>query len=206
MSKHPTPFDLGLSLAWEFKEVLSGDLMRDRPAVREKRFPIIGPRPTGPMTQPKENPGAAGPYIYFVYDATTLIKYIGKANDLTVLHRWIRPDARTGLHQWAHGTNLVKKKATVEFIADELRNGRTPVRLYFSNASALREAVAKRSAALGIAPGELRTLSPIEFVARLEHYLIHMLKPEWNVQHKGIAPVGPLARCGDFWVSQASAL
>lgn len=142
-----------------------------------------------------------------MYDATGEIKYIGKADERTVLYRWIRPDARTGLHQWSHGTNSAKKKGTIEFISDEIRSGRTPVRLYFSNASLLRASVVKRSTVLGVASEELHALSATEFVDRLEHYLIHALRPEWNVQRKRAAPRGPIARCGDFWlIAQASAL
>lgn len=207
LHKHPTPRDLSLALAWEFSEVLPGDFMRDRPSVRDKRFPVLGPRPNGPMTQPKENAGATGPYIYFVYAASGEIKYIGKADERTVLYRWIHPDARTGLHQWSHGTNSATKKATVEFIADEIRNGRTPVRLHFSSAAALRASLLKRSAALGIVQDEIQALPPTELIDRLEHYLIHALRPEWNVQRKRVPPVGPISKCGDFWVgAQPSAL
>lgn len=207
MSRHPTPRELSLSLAWEFTEVLPGDFVRDRPSVRDKRFPIIGPRPVGPMTQPNENAGAPGPYIYFVYDASGQIRYIGKANERTVLYRWIRPDARTGLHQWSHGTNSATKKATVEFIADEIRSGRVPVRLYFSNASVLRAAVLKRAAALGLPQEELRALPDTQLVDMLEHYLIHALRPDWNVSRKSVPPAGLIAKCGDFWVvPQANAL
>lgn len=205
--QHPTPRDLSLGLAWEFEEVLSGDFMRDRPSVREKRFPVLGPRPNGPTTKPKENAEAPGPYIYFVFAVSGEIKYIGKADERTVLYRWIRPDARTGLHQWSHGTNSATKKATVEFIADEIRAGRAPVRLYFSNAIALRASLAKRSAALGIAPDEVQALPSAEFIDRLEHYLIHALRPEWNIQRKSAPPAGPITRCGDFWNGpQSSAL
>jgi hypothetical protein len=207
LHKHPTPQDLSLSLAWEFTEVLPGDFMRNRPSVREKRFPVLGPRPSGPTTQPKENAGAIGPYIYFVFTASSEIKYIGKADERTVLYRWIRPDARTGLHQWSHGTNSVTKKATVEFIADEIRSGCAAVRLYFSNASALRASIVKRSAALGIAPDEIDALPSSKFIDHLEHYLIHALRPEWNVQRKNAPPTSPIARCGDFWNGpQSSAL
>ncbi len=158
MGNHPSHKDLSLSLASEFTEVLPGDFVRDRPSVRDKRFPILGPRPSGPNTQPHENASASGPYIYFVYSALGEIKYIGKADERTVLYRWIRPDGRTGLHQWSHGTNSAKKKATIEFIADELRSGKSPVRLYFSNARSLRASVVKRAATLGITLANLETL------------------------------------------------
>lgn len=200
MRNHPSHKDLSLSLAWEFKEVLPGDFVRDRPSVRDKRFPILGPRPSGPSTQPHENAAASGPYIYFVYSSRGHIKYIGKADERTVLYRWIRPDERTGLHQWSHGTNSAKKKATIEFIADELRSGQAPVRLYFSNASSLRASVVKRAKTLGIVATELETLPATQFVDELEHYLIHALQPEWNVQRKSASPKGQLSKCGDFWV------
>lgn len=201
MQIHPQPSDLFLSLAWEFTEILPGDFVRDRPSVRDKRFPILGPRPTGPATQPRENRSAAGPYVYFVYGSEGVIKYIGKADERTVLYRWIRPDARTAAHQWSHGTNSAKKKATIEFIAEELRAGRVPVRLYFSNAAALRAAVVKRAGARGIDLEQLRALSPTGFIDELEHYLIHALQPEWNVQRKKAPPAGAMGRCGDFWVA-----
>jgi hypothetical protein len=201
LSKQPTPHELSLSLAWEFTEVLAGDFMRDRPAVRGKRFPVISPRPSGPSTQPKENAGAPGPFIYFVYNSAREIKYIGKADERTVLYRWIRPDARTGAHQWSHGTNSAKKKSTIEFIAEEIRSGRSPVRLYFSDAGALKAAVLKRSIVLGIGQEELQTLPLTDLIDCLEHYLIHSLRPEWNVQRKSAPPAGPIATCGDFWVT-----
>lgn len=186
--------------------MLPGDFVRDRPAVRDKRFPVIGPRPSGPTTQPMEGAGNPGPFIYFVYSASNEIKYIGKADERTVLYRWIRPDARTGLHQWSHGTNSAKKKATVEFIADEIRSHRGPVSLHYSSASALRAAVVRRSTALAIDAKELQSLSAADLIDCLEHYLIHALRPEWNVQRKRIPPTGPISQCGDFWVvSQASA-
>ncbi len=187
--------------------MLPGDFQRDRPSVREKRFPVLGPRPSGPSTQPLENAAANGPFIYFVYGADNEIKYIGKADERTVLYRWIRPDARTGLHQWSHGTNSAKKTATVEFIAEEILAGRGPVRLYFSNAHSLRASVTKRASALGIAPTEIHALSATNFVDSLEHYLIHALQPKWNVQRKGAPPKGPITTCGDFWTEAgASAL
>jgi hypothetical protein len=207
LHKHPTPRELSLSLAWEFTEVLPGDFTRDRPSVRDKRFPVIGPQPSGPRTHPKENAGTPGPYIYFVYATSGEIKYIGKADERTVLYRWIRPDARTGLHQWSHGTTSATKKATVELIAEEIRNGRAPVRLWFSNVAVLRASLLKRSAALGMAPDEITALSSTELIDRLEHYLIHALRPEWNVQRKSAPPADPIARCGDFWTgAQPSAL
>lgn len=206
MRNHPNPKDLSLSLAWEFTEVLAGDFVRDRASVRDKRFPVLGPRPLGPDTRPYENAAAPGPFIYFLYSSPGEIKYIGKADERTVLYRWIRPDARSGLHQWSHGTNSAKKRATVEFIAEELRVGRAPVRLYFSNANSLRASVINRAAMLRIAPTELNALSATQFVDTLEHYLIYSLQPEWNVQRKRTPPTGPIRQCGDFWVGASASV
>ena len=197
-----SPTELGLSLAWEFTEVLPGDFSRDRPAVRDKRFPVLGPRPDGPSTQPRENAGAKGPFLYFVYGSSGDINYIGKADERTVLYRWIRPDGRTGLHQWSHGTNSATKKATIEFIAEELRSGRSPVRLYFSAAESLRSELARRAAVLPEQLTELNALSSVELIDQMEHYLIYKLQPVWNVQRRIRPPVGLISRCGDYWVKE----
>jgi hypothetical protein len=197
---HPAPAVLSLSLAWEFSSVLLGDFQRDRPSVVHKRFPVLGPRPdAGLNTQPLENKSAPGPFIYFVYSATGEIKYIGKADEKTVLYRWIRPDKRTGVYQWSHGTNSATKRATTEQIASEIRAGRTPVRLYFANATLLRASVSKRAVALGIPPGEVHSVSAVDFVSALEHYLIHAFQPQWNSQRKSAPPEGFIKSCGDFW-------
>lgn len=117
-----------------------------------------------------------------------------------MLYRWIRPDKRNRAYQWSHGTNSATKKATTEYIADELRAGRKPVRLYFANAQALRSSVIKRAAATGVSAEELDTLSDSGFVAMLERFLIHRFQPAWNVQSKSRPPAGVLGACGAFWV------
>jgi hypothetical protein len=197
---HPAPAVLSLSLAWEFSNVLPGDFQRDRPSVAHKRFPVLGPGPNaGLNTQPLENKSAPGPFIYFVYSVTGEIKYIGKADEKTVLYRWIRPDKRTRLYQWSHGTNSATQTATIERIASEIRAGRTPVRLYFANATLLRSSALKRAAAVGRPPKEVHSISAVDFVSALEHFLIYTFQPEWNGQCKGAPPKGLINSCGDFW-------
>jgi hypothetical protein len=146
-----------------------------------------------------ENASAPGPFIYFVYSSHGEIKYIGKADERTVLYRWVRPDMRTGIHQWSHGTNSAKKRATVELIADEIRAGLGPVTLYFSNADLLRASITRRAASVGIVAQEVDSMDAGEFVDIFEHYLIHALQPAWNVQRKGSPPRGPVTMCGNFW-------
>ena len=198
--EHPTHATLSLSLAWEFTDILPGDFERARDAVAGKKFPILGPRPSdGSSTQPLENKSAKGPFIYAIYSSTGQIKYIGKTNEKTVLCRWVRPDKRTGLHQWSHGTTSATKKATIDYIADELRVGQKTVCLYFSNAVALRSLVVKRAAALGVSHQELAALSPSEFVYQLERFLIYTFQPPWNTQSKSNSPTGIISKCGNYW-------
>jgi hypothetical protein len=200
LRSYPSPKDLLLNLAWEFTEVIPGDFVRDRPLLRDKPFPIIGPQPTGADTKPIDNAGAQGPFIYFLFNSLGEIMYVGKADERTVLYRWIRPDARNGTYQWSHGTNSPTKKSTIEFISDELRAGRGPVRLHFSNITSLRGSVIKRAEMLGISLAELNTLSDKQFTNELEHFLIYSLQPELNIQRKKTPPVGLVSKCGDYWL------
>lgn len=192
---------MSLSLAWEFKEVIPGDFIRNRPSVSDRRFPILGPQPKGRESVPLENAIAQGPYIYFVYSSLGEIVYIGKAYERTVLDRWARPDARNGIYQWSHGTNSKTKKSTIEFISEELLAGRGPVRLFFADIMSLRKLVFERAQELAVSIDELNMLSVKFFTDELEHFLIYYLQPNLNIKHKKTAPKSLVNKCGDYWLN-----
>ncbi|EIC30300.1 hypothetical protein [Methylomicrobium album] len=198
--KHPSHSDLSFNLAWQFTDILPGSFERAREAVAGKKFPILGPRPdAGPSTQPLSNRNVKGPYLYAVYSQTGEIRYVGKALEKTVLYRWIRPDKRTGQHYWSHGTTSGTKKATIEFIAEELLAGCKPVALYFAGYSQLVSLVQKRATAVGINSQEIAAIPAEQFAEQLENYLIYTLQPPWNSRGKTSPPNGILAKCGDYW-------
>lgn len=195
-------------MAWEFTEVLPGSFERDREGFRGVKFPIIGPLPVaGYQTRVAENGLAKPPYLYVVYNHAGEIKYIGKGTDKSlesVLQRWIRPDKFSGKHYWAHGTNCKKKKTTIASIAEELARDMKPVRFYFASYERLFPLVEKRATALGYDVCQLSALQSQLFIRNLEQFMIYRIQPEWNAQDKKTLPMGPIAMCGDYWVSGQS--
>jgi hypothetical protein len=200
---HPTPAALKLNLAWEFNQVLPGVLERNRLELTGVAFPIIGPLPTsGRQTTALENALASPPFLYVAYSASGEIKYVGKGTDKTlksVLQRWIRPNKKDGRHYWTHGTNSKTKLATVTAIAEEIKKGFTPVRLYFSNYKTLFPSVTQRAQILGLNTNLLASLAHEDFIRELERFLIYTLQPDWNDQDKKQRPQTLVAKCGDYW-------
>ena len=198
--KHPTHQELVFKLAWEFAAVLPGSFERDRNAVADRKYPIIGPLPDNARnTLPIENKLARGPYLYSVYTQDGEIKYIGKATDETVLMRWIRPDKSRNKYYWTHGTTSAKAVSTVEKIADEISNSNGPVRLYFANYSKLFTLVQQHCQDCSTDPSEIETMSQDEFIKELEHYMTYTLQPLWNIQNKNRPPTSSIMQCGDYW-------
>lgn len=189
--KHPAPQQLALYLAWQFDTVLDGHLVRNREGLRDKKFPIIGPRPThGPSTPLLDAGGGSGPYIYFVYKTDGSVAYVGKSKERTPLVRWIRPNSLTGTHEWTHGTNIVPSRrcpnpvATVERIAYEITQGRGPVQVYYCTERFLRQCVEQIQAEEGVDASRVLGLDAPSLVTELEQALILALDPEWNVDKK----------------------
>ena len=140
------------------------------------------------------------PYLYAMYDATNIIRYIGVVAEKdcsNFLERWIRPDKHTGRHYWTHGTNK-KGKSTVEWIADGLRGGLGPIRLYFSNYRQLFPAVAAYADASRVDISPYKALPPGTFLENLEHAWIYLLQPEWTRTEKKCPP-GNLWTACDYW-------
>jgi hypothetical protein len=201
MTPHPPAIVVGLHLAWEYSEILPGDFERDREGFQGRKFPIVGPLPSqGRQTRPLEAPSLDGPYLYAMYDAKNVIRYIGVVTEKdcnNFLERWIRPDKHTGKHYWTHGTNK-KGKSTVEWIADGLRAGLGPIRLYFSNYRHLLPAVAAHAESKGVDISSYKALPPGTFLEKLEHAWIYLLQPDWNKSRKK-RPPGNLWIASDYW-------
>ena len=198
--KHPTHQELVFKLAWEFAAVLPGSFERDRNAVADRKYPIIGPLPDNAWnTLPIENKLARGPYLYSVYTQDGEIKYIGKATDETLLKRWIRPDKSKTKYFWTHGTTSAKAVSTVEKIANEISGSNGPVCLYFSNYSKLFPLVQQNCKTCCVDPSEIEAMSHEEFIKELEHYMTYTLQPSWNVQNKKKPPSSSIMKCGDYW-------
>lgn len=200
---HPAPAQLGLSLAWEFSTLLQDTFKRNREEVRHKRFPVIGPvPPEGRRTLPLEGRELKRPFIYVAFDGENVIKYVGvvtaKEED-TPFERWIRPCSLTGREYWAHGTNK-RGKSTVEWIAETIRHGKGPVRLYFTDAASARVRVEERASEKGYPMAALRDMTPETFIEReLESAWVYRFQPEWNVQKKRQRPKGSLVDCCFYW-------
>jgi hypothetical protein len=201
---HPTPVQLGLYLAWTFTEVLPGTFQRDRKECVGKEFKIIGPLPkmrgkSPPL--PIEGAHLDRPYIYFLFDARGTIAYVGKAvgdNLKTPLGRWVRPNKAHTAHFWSHGTN--ETKSTVDQIADGLKAGEGPYKLYFSNHAYFIDRVRARSRAIGMPFHRLEALPPKEFIKVLEPALIYCLQPEWNEEEKDKRPAADIEACAAYWL------
>jgi hypothetical protein len=200
---HPSPKNLDMSLAWEFSEILPGTFERDRAKLAGRKFPIIGPLPDrGSDTRPKENKLASGPYIYAVYSAEAEILYVGKADEKTVLYRWIRPNGlNRNEYYWAHGTTTKdpKKLSTVEKIYNLLEAGRGPITLHFSHYQSLKENVIRKFTEQGRSTEILLSMKAMDFIKELEHCMIYQLQPEWNIQGKKKKPITVVAEHGNYW-------
>ena len=198
--KHPTHRELVFKLAWEFTTVLPGSFERNREAVRGRKYPIIAPLPNNARkTLPIENSQVRGPYLYLVCIQNGEIKYIGKANDETVLMRWIRPVKSSYKYCWTHGTTSTTRVSTVEKIADEISNSNGPVRLYFANYSKLFTLVQNHCQDCSVDPSEIEAMSQEDFIEELEHYMTYTLQPLWNIKNKNKPPTSSIKKCGDYW-------
>lgn len=200
---HPNFEDLNLDIAWEFTELIPGSFERNREKTGSKTFPIIGPRPThGAKTQPKMCASATRPFLYVVYDANGVIKYVGSAtasNLKTVLERWIRPSRGNSEHYWSHGSTSKNSKATIEHMAEGFVSGKGPYILYFSNYQKLFPLVKKHGVEKGISATALDSLLKEDFIIQLEKCFIFFFQPEWNSQHKKKKPICMLTECWDYW-------
>ena len=195
-----------MNLAWEFREVLSGYFERDRAKMIGRKFPIIGPLPDrGPDTQPLKNKLSRGPYIYAVCSSGGEILYIGKADEKTVLYRWIRPDRRNkSKYYWAHGTTSPnpKKESTIEKISKLLETESGPITVQFANYKTLKSAVQERFETIGQDATVVENMKAMDFIKDLEHCMIFYLQPLWNTQGKKKQPTSIVSKHGEYWENE----
>ena len=116
------PTELKTYHAWTFNSVLSGTFRRRKADFAHHEYPILAPLPTnGAKTRSREASDSGGPYVYFVCDDNSHVRYVGKSQEKDVLVRWIRPGVGGPTsHYWTHST---KAGGCVFSIAEALASG-----------------------------------------------------------------------------------
>lgn len=164
--------DIPTSLAWSFTHLIPGTFKRNKKQFAHLDYPILAPLPTAKtMTQPLEPISGAGPFIYFVIDASSTLCYVGKSQEESVLKRWIRPGlGGPTTHYWSHST---KGGGSVFNIAEGLRQAQGPYNLHVTNLEAL---LSKFGEQLGVNS----SMAAEDALAVIENYLIREMRPIWN--------------------------
>ena len=116
------PSQLKTYVAWIFNNVLPGTFRRAKVDFAHHEYPIIAPLPTNKRnTQPLESSRLGGPYLYFVTDDQSQVRYVGKSLEKHVIQRWVRPGiGGAAPHYWTHTT---KSGGCVFNIAKGLKGG-----------------------------------------------------------------------------------
>lgn len=182
MPKHVNPGDFIPSfqtyLAWEFTHLEPGTFKRNKADFAHHDYPILAPQPSqGRHTDPLEISESGGPFIYFVHDGTDRLCYVGKCDEASVVHRWVRP-ATNGNEYWTHST---KSGGNVFNIAEGLQRGEGPYRLSYAPMSNLLSRVGSH---FGIGP----EADPKVALKVLEAKLLTALRPAWNKQGLSATP------------------
>ena len=166
------PQGLKTFLAWSFNEVLSGTFKRNKKQFSHLDYPILAPLPKlKTKTQPLEDCGCSGPFIYFVLDRTQRVCYIGKSKEANVIKRWVRPGiGGPASHYWTHS---IPSGGSVFNIAKGLTTGDGPFSLRYSP---LSELMPKYGPRYGI-PNRASISTALKC---LEAGLVNELSPPWN--------------------------
>lgn len=164
--------DIPTSLAWSFTHLLPGTFKRNKKQFAHLDYPILAPLPTAKTkTQPLESTSGAGPFIYFVVDASSRLCYVGKSQEESVLKRWIRPGlGGPTTHYWTHST---QGGGSVFNIAEGLRQAQGPYNLHVTNLEALL-------ATFGEQLGVNSSMAAEDALTAIENYLIREMRPIWN--------------------------
>lgn len=159
-------------LAWSFNEVLPGTFKRSKKEFAHLDYPILAPLPKlKTKTQPLEDCGCSGPFIYFVLDRTQRVCYIGKSKEANVIKRWVRPGlGGPASHYWTHS---ITSGGSVFNIAKGLQAGDGPFSLRYSP---LTELLPKYRSQFGISNGASTDIA----LRCMEAGLVTELSPLWN--------------------------
>ncbi len=167
------PNDLKTYLAWKFDAVLQGTFRRNKADFAHHNYPIVAPLPTaGRHTPALERSVKAGPYVYFVCDASGDVRYVGKSLEDQVIQRWVRPGVGgPAKHYWTHST---RSGGAVFEIARGISSGTSPFfTLQYMPIEELGETYRSR---FGIGDDS----TPATMAALAETGLIQVLRPDWN--------------------------
>ena len=164
------PPDIASHLAWQFESVIPGFFRRDKKDFADIEFPILAPLPDQKAaTASHEGMAVVGPFVYFVVDCNSDVRYVGKSKEKTVIKRWVRPGiGGPTTHYWTH-TN--KSAGCIRRIATGISEGLGPFQLRFLSARAVPKNYAARFAL------QYPNLEPIE---QVEKGLMSLLRPTWN--------------------------
>jgi hypothetical protein len=164
------PIEIETHLAWQFEAVLRGQFRRDKVDYADIDFPILAPLPDRKTkTAPREGAAVIGPFVYFVVDRDSNVRYVGKSKEKTVVKRWVRPGiGGPTTHYWTH-TN--KSVGCVRRIAESIQAGGGPFQLRFVSARTVPADYVARFAL------QFAHLDPLE---QVEKGLMSLLRPDWN--------------------------
>ena len=166
----PVPDDIHTHLAWRFETVLPGVFRRNKADYAHIEFPILAPLPERKAsTLPLEGIDVRGPFIYFVVEQSSDVRYVGKSKERNVIKRWVRPGIDgPSTHYWTH-TNV--SAGCVRRIAQSIQAGAGPFQLRFISAGAVAPAYLSRFAS------QYSDLDPLE---QIEKGFMSLLRPAWN--------------------------